>query len=193
MKQIAENRVKVAAGEIEVIVEAINNYINNADVCEQGCCALLNMTENNGNNTVSLLFCFVWPTQSENKEITKKLNIASTLQKVKEEHSSLSVVVDDILDRIKPDESVAQDHEGCYDQDGYYQGYDDKDGFEDGVGDTFSGTPYKALYDFEAQQDGDLDFKEGDTIYVTKMEGDWWEGECNGAIGTFPNNYVAPV
>ena len=105
-----------------------------------------------------LFFCFLWPTQPENKEITKKLDIANTLKKVKEKHPNLSGNVDEILDRIKP-----------------------------------GGIPYKALYDFEAQQDGDLPFREDDRIYVTKMDGDWWEGECNGKFGTFPNNYVAPV
>ena len=40
-----------AAGGIEAIVKAINKHINNADVCYQGCCALMNMTINNGKNT----------------------------------------------------------------------------------------------------------------------------------------------
>ena len=51
MKWTAENKVKAgAAGGIEAVVKAINTHINNAGVCERGCCALLNMTDN-GKNT----------------------------------------------------------------------------------------------------------------------------------------------
>ena len=39
------------AGGIEAVVKAINTHIVNAGVCEQGCGALLTMTENNGKNT----------------------------------------------------------------------------------------------------------------------------------------------
>ena len=35
-----------AAGGIETVVKAINTHIDNADVCEQGCGALWNMTIN---------------------------------------------------------------------------------------------------------------------------------------------------
>ncbi|KIJ68786.1 hypothetical protein HYDPIDRAFT_107035 [Hydnomerulius pinastri MD-312] len=50
-----------------------------------------------------------------------------------------------------------------------------------------------ALYDFDAQADGDLSFKTGDRIeIVTKTESqeDWWTGRVNGAQGVFPGNYV---
>ena len=51
MKWTAENKVKAGtAGGIEAVVKAINTHINNADVCEQGCGALWNMTVN-GKNT----------------------------------------------------------------------------------------------------------------------------------------------
>ena len=51
MKWTAENKVKAgAAGGIEAAVKAINTHINNADVCQFGCHALWNMT-NNGKNT----------------------------------------------------------------------------------------------------------------------------------------------
>ena len=47
MKQTDENKVKAgAAGGIKAVVKAINTHINNADVCEKGCCALSNMTVN---------------------------------------------------------------------------------------------------------------------------------------------------
>ncbi|KIK47937.1 hypothetical protein CY34DRAFT_798802 [Suillus luteus UH-Slu-Lm8-n1] len=50
-----------------------------------------------------------------------------------------------------------------------------------------------ALYDFDAQADGDLSFKTGDRIeIVTKTESqeDWWTGRLNGSQGVFPGNYV---
>ena len=47
MKLIAENQVKAgAAGGVEAVVKAINIHIDNVDVCEHGCCALRNMTNN---------------------------------------------------------------------------------------------------------------------------------------------------
>jgi amphiphysin len=50
-----------------------------------------------------------------------------------------------------------------------------------------------AMYDFEPQSEGDLGFREGDRIRVTKKtpsSQDWWEGELHGAKGSFPANYV---
>ena len=51
MKCTAENKVKVgAASGIEAVVKVINTHIDNAGVCEQGCGALWNMTNNNSKN-----------------------------------------------------------------------------------------------------------------------------------------------
>jgi hypothetical protein len=50
-----------------------------------------------------------------------------------------------------------------------------------------------ALYTFQAQAAGDLGFKEGDRIKVTRKTestDDWWEGEINGRKGEFPANYT---
>jgi len=50
-----------------------------------------------------------------------------------------------------------------------------------------------ALYDFEAQADGDLSFRAGDRIEVvekTASSEDWWTGKFNGVRGVFPGNYV---
>jgi len=49
-----------------------------------------------------------------------------------------------------------------------------------------------ALYDFSGQSSGDLVFREGDRIRVTKKTqstDDWWEGELRGTKGAFPANY----
>jgi len=51
----------------------------------------------------------------------------------------------------------------------------------------------KALFDFEAQQPGDLGFKVGDIIEIverTPSQNDWWKGRLNGQTGSFPANYV---
>lgn len=49
-----------------------------------------------------------------------------------------------------------------------------------------------ALYDFQAQSDGDLSFQVGDKItIIEKSESteDWWQGSLNGMRGSFPANY----
>ena len=53
-----------------------------------------------------------------------------------------------------------------------------------------------ALYDFAGQGHGDLVFKEGDKIRVTKKTestDDWWQGELKGVQGSFPANYCQTV
>ena len=50
-----------------------------------------------------------------------------------------------------------------------------------------------ALYDFDAQQDGDLSFRAGEHIEVVERTVDangWWSGKLNGRTGIFPGNYV---
>lgn len=50
-----------------------------------------------------------------------------------------------------------------------------------------------ALYDYDAQQDGDLSFKKDDRIEIverTDSTQDWWTGKVNGRQGVFPGNYV---
>lgn len=50
-----------------------------------------------------------------------------------------------------------------------------------------------ALYDYEAQAEGDLSFSTGDVIEIvtrTNNENEWWIGKLNGKQGQFPGNYV---
>ena len=49
-----------------------------------------------------------------------------------------------------------------------------------------------AVFDFEAQADGDLGFKSGDKIEILEKDGQWWTGRKNGKEGVFPFNYVEP-
>ena len=46
-----------------------------------------------------------------------------------------------------------------------------------------------AVYDFDAQADGDLSFRAGDRIELVKKtdsQEDWWTGRLNGQEGIFP-------
>jgi amphiphysin len=50
-----------------------------------------------------------------------------------------------------------------------------------------------ALYDFDAQQDGDLPIRVGERIEIVAKTADadgWWRGRVNGREGLFPGNYV---
>lgn len=50
-----------------------------------------------------------------------------------------------------------------------------------------------ALYDYEAQAEGDLSFTTGDVIEITSRtqnENEWWNGKVHGRQGQFPGNYV---
>ena len=48
-------------------------------------------------------------------------------------------------------------------------------------------------YDYNAQEHGELSFREGDIITVLKKDGDWWLGELRGQQGLFPYNYASPI
>ncbi|KAG0368255.1 hypothetical protein BGZ54_002349 [Gamsiella multidivaricata] len=53
-----------------------------------------------------------------------------------------------------------------------------------------------ALYDYDAQQEGDLSFKQDDRIELverTANTDDWWTGKLNGKQGVFPGNYVKEI
>jgi hypothetical protein len=47
-----------------------------------------------------------------------------------------------------------------------------------------------ALYEYKAQQAGDLSFTKGAVITVLAQTGNWWQGSLNGVTGKFPSNYV---
>jgi len=68
------------------------------------------------------------------------------------------------------------------------EGYDDQyqEGGAGGEGQA------RALFDYEAAQEGDLAFHEGDiiTLIDTSNPDGWWVGELNGYQGNFPSNFV---
>ncbi|XP_030063266.1 neutrophil cytosol factor 2 [Microcaecilia unicolor] len=48
-----------------------------------------------------------------------------------------------------------------------------------------------ALFDYEAIEPEDLEFQQGDVILIlSKVNEDWWEGQCNGKVGIFPASFV---
>jgi len=49
----------------------------------------------------------------------------------------------------------------------------------------------RANFDFESPEPGDLNFKAGDVMQITKQEGEWWEAEKDGVNGIIPGNYVS--
>lgn len=57
---------------------------------------------------------------------------------------------------------------------------------------------WTAIYDYDAQGEDELNLTKGDEIEVLskdyKISGDegWWTGKCQGKVGVFPCNFVAP-
>jgi endophilin-A len=53
------------------------------------------------------------------------------------------------------------------------------------------GPSCQALYDFDAENPGELGFKEGDVIHLTaRIDENWYEGTVHGRSGYFPVTYV---
>jgi len=73
-----------------------------------------------------------------------------------------------------------QNTENQYSEDQYSEGYNS--GKQTAV----------ALYDYDGQQEGDLNFRVNDIIEITDQSDPdgWWYGECNGLSGVFPSNFV---
>ncbi|XP_041649408.1 intersectin-2b isoform X2 [Cheilinus undulatus] len=59
-------------------------------------------------------------------------------------------------------------------------------------GDSLQLEEFVALYTYESPEPGDLTFREGDMILVSKREGEWWNGSIGDRSGVFPSNYVKP-
>ncbi|KAL3203932.1 hypothetical protein MRX96_041600 [Rhipicephalus microplus] len=51
---------------------------------------------------------------------------------------------------------------------------------------------FRALYKYQAQQQDELSFEEGDLLYVFDMTSDpnWWKARCERRSGLIPSNYV---
>ena len=52
----------------------------------------------------------------------------------------------------------------------------------------------RVTFDYEAENDDELNLTEGDMVKVLDQEEEgWWKGELNGKIGVFPSNFVELV
>ncbi|XP_055986553.1 SH3 domain-containing YSC84-like protein 1 [Sorex fumeus] len=74
-----------------------------------------------------------------------------------------------------------------------YKLYPELSGFGERLGCSSQPIEVTALYSFQGQQPGDLNFQAGDKITViskTDSHFDWWEGKLRGQTGIFPANYV---
>lgn len=48
-----------------------------------------------------------------------------------------------------------------------------------------------ALFRYAATEPEDLELQEGDVVHVlSKVNEEWWEGECQGKVGIFPSSFV---
>jgi len=78
--------------------------------------------------------------------------------------------------------------DNAYDKHGSYEGYDPTYSYDPNSNVISWAT---ALYSYEAQQEGELSFNEGDVIGITAEHEDGWSsGVFNGLEGAFPSNYV---
>ncbi len=56
------------------------------------------------------------------------------------------------------------------------------------------GQTYIAAYDFQPQEEGEIELKRGDRIrMLDQSDVNWWKGEVRGTIGLFPATYVRPL
>ena len=51
----------------------------------------------------------------------------------------------------------------------------------------------KVVFDYQKDEQEELDLAVDDIIYVTSAQGLWWEGIVKGQKGIFPSNYVRPL
>ncbi|XP_024851607.1 SH3 domain-containing YSC84-like protein 1 isoform X4 [Bos taurus] len=95
----------------------------------------------------------------------------------------------------RPEQSSAQVQlsSGSQSSRNEYNLYPELSSYRERVGNSNQPIEVTALYSFEGQQPGDLNFQAGDRITViskTDSHFDWWEGKLRGRTGIFPANYV---
>ncbi|XP_060024665.1 SH3 domain-containing YSC84-like protein 1 isoform X2 [Lagenorhynchus albirostris] len=97
------------------------------------------------------------------------------------------------LSRPRQSSAQAQLNSGSQSNRNEYNLYPELSSYQERVGNLNQPLEVTALYSFEGQQPGDLNFQAGDRITViskTDSHFDWWEGNLRGQTGIFPANYV---
>ncbi|XP_057599700.1 SH3 domain-containing YSC84-like protein 1 isoform X3 [Hippopotamus amphibius kiboko] len=97
------------------------------------------------------------------------------------------------LSRPQPSSAQVQLNSGSQSNRNEYNFYPELSSYRERVGNSKQPLEVTALYSFEGQQPGDLNFQAGDRITViskTDSHFDWWEGKLRGQTGIFPANYV---
>lgn len=93
----------------------------------------------------------------------------------------------------KPSRPPVQLNAGSQGNRNEYKLYPELSSYYEKTGSLSQPIEVTALYSFEGQQPGDLNFQAGDRIIViskTDSNFDWWEGKLRGQTGIFPANYV---
>lgn len=97
------------------------------------------------------------------------------------------------LSRPQPSPAQVPPNSGSQGDRNKYKLYPELSSYQERVGNLSQPIEVTALYSFEGQQPGDLNFQAGDRIIVlskTDSHFDWWEGKLRGQTGIFPANYV---
>ncbi|XP_028416481.1 endophilin-A2-like [Dendronephthya gigantea] len=143
-------------------------------------------------------------TEGEDEQITQLTDfVKSVMEYHQQSYDILETLVSTLDDKVseassRPRKERRTEHEPKW------TGDDDDDEDDNSSGGySFSPTPAKrngdstaspcakALYDFEPENDGELEFVEGDMITLTgRIDENWLEGTVNGKSGYFPVNYV---
>lgn len=118
------------------------------------------------------------------REQRKVLRLGSVLRSAKELPPKPS---------SKPSRPPVQLNAGSQSNRNEYKLYPELSSYYEKTGSLSQPIEVTALYSFEGQQPGDLNFQAGDRIIViskTDSNFDWWEGKLRGQTGIFPANYV---
>jgi intersectin len=50
-----------------------------------------------------------------------------------------------------------------------------------------------AMYPYDSAEAGDLNFAQGEMIFVTSKDGEWWTGTVGNTTGLFPGSFATKV
>lgn len=140
-------------------------------------------------------------TEGEDEQITQLTDFVKAVMEYHQKSYELLETLVSTLDDKIGEASSRPRKERRTEQESKWTADDDEEDDTSSGGYSFSPTPVKrngdstpcakALYDFEPENDGELEFAEGDTITLTgRIDENWLEGTVHGRSGYFPVNYV---